>query len=339
LYDETAAQRDIRQLIDDLAHDIVYTGDLKMIEHGLSYFVGDAKFVSDAERSRTLQIIDYFKLLAVNVVNNEDVPSIQTISPGSFIPGTSYKIVEVGTTVWTALGAPNNNKNTIFTIPTNPPGITGLVTAGNFVPGRSYTIVSKGTTNFFTLGAISEVVGTSFIATSAGTGTGTATQGNGRAILSTASLFYRRQFKVPQNIQLASSGTGIATLLPSLQWVNTTLNNVFERLQEEKNTIQSAVINEINTNIVSATPGTLWFGFEYNSGDFARELGYIIDAVGYDMMFNSNVRSINAVRITLSSEFLTEENLDQTVASFGILTVSAIMIRELLTKIIKRFKS
>jgi hypothetical protein len=314
LYDETAAQRDIRQLIDDLAHDIVYTGDLKMIEHGLSYFVGDAKFVSDAERSRTLQIIDYFKLLAVNVVNNEDVPSIQTISAGSFSIGTTYKIVEVGNTVWTALGAPNNNKNTVFTATA-----TGLVTAGDFVPGRSYTIVSKGTTNFFTLGAISEVVGTSFIATSAGTGTGTATQGNGRAILSTASLFYRRQFKVPQNIQLASSGTGIATLLPSLQWVNTTLNNVFERLQEEKNTIQSAVINEINDNIDSANPGTLWFNFEYNSGDFARELGYIIDAVGYDMMFNSNVRSINAVRISLSSEFLTEENLDQTVASFGIL--------------------
>jgi hypothetical protein len=50
---------------------------------------------------------------------------------------------------------------------------TGLVTAGGFVPGRAYTIVSRGTTNFITIGSSSNTVGTSFIATAAGTGTGT----------------------------------------------------------------------------------------------------------------------------------------------------------------------
>ena len=320
LYDKAAAQRDLRQLIDDLAHDIVYTGNLKMIEHGLSYFVGDANFVSDAERDRTLAIIDYFKLLAVNVANNEDVPSIQTISPGSFIPGTSYKIVEVGTTVWTALGAPNNNKNTIFTIPTNPPGITGLVTAGNFVPGRSYTIVSKGTTNFVTHGSTSNTVGTTFIANSVGSGTGTATQGNGKAILSTASIFYRRQFKVPQEIRLDSVGSGIATLLPSLVSVSTSLSNAFKQLQDDRSTIQAAVTNWISNNIATANPGTTWFNFEYNSGDFAREVGFVIDAVSYDMIFNSNVRSINVVRLAISEEFLNAKKT-QTVEAFEYLKI------------------
>ena len=48
------------------------------------------------------------------------------------------------------------------------------VTAGGFVVGKMYRIASVGTTNFTLIGASSNVVGTHFIATGAGTGTGTA---------------------------------------------------------------------------------------------------------------------------------------------------------------------
>lgn len=48
------------------------------------------------------------------------------------------------------------------------------VTAGSFVVGKIYRIVSVGTTDFTLIGSVSNVVGTHFIATGAGTGTGTA---------------------------------------------------------------------------------------------------------------------------------------------------------------------
>jgi parallel beta-helix repeat protein len=48
------------------------------------------------------------------------------------------------------------------------------VTAGSFVVGKIYRIVSVGTTNFTLIGAVNNTVGTHFIATGAGTGTGTA---------------------------------------------------------------------------------------------------------------------------------------------------------------------
>jgi hypothetical protein len=48
------------------------------------------------------------------------------------------------------------------------------VTAGSFVVGKIYRIVSVGTTNFTLIGATNNTVGTHFIATGAGTGTGTA---------------------------------------------------------------------------------------------------------------------------------------------------------------------
>jgi hypothetical protein len=46
--------------------------------------------------------------------------------------------------------------------------------AGNFITGVSYQITSVGTTNFIAIGASSNTVGTVFVATGAGSGTGTA---------------------------------------------------------------------------------------------------------------------------------------------------------------------
>jgi hypothetical protein len=48
------------------------------------------------------------------------------------------------------------------------------VTAGSFVAGKIYRIASVGTTNFTLIGAVNNTVGTHFIATGVGAGTGTA---------------------------------------------------------------------------------------------------------------------------------------------------------------------
>lgn len=52
---------------------------------------------------------------------------------------------------------------------------TTPVTAGSFIVGRSYQITSVGTTNFSAIGAIANTVGTVFVASGVGTGTGQAT--------------------------------------------------------------------------------------------------------------------------------------------------------------------
>jgi len=53
--------------------------------------------------------------------------------------------------------------------------LTTVETAGAFVIGRSYVITSLGSTVFTSIGAASNLVGTYFVATGAGSGTGTAT--------------------------------------------------------------------------------------------------------------------------------------------------------------------
>ena len=54
--------------------------------------------------------------------------------------------------------------------PTNP------VTAGSFIIGNTYTIATVGNTTFTAIGAGNDNIGTSFVATGAGSGTGTANQ-------------------------------------------------------------------------------------------------------------------------------------------------------------------
>ena len=104
-------------------------------------------------------------------------PAITTA--GSFVVGTSYRIVNQGTTDFTQFGAANNNVATVFTA--SNVGVEEI-NAGSFVVGRQYTISTKGNTDFTTIGAINNSVGTLFTATGVGSGTGVANyQGTGTA--------------------------------------------------------------------------------------------------------------------------------------------------------------
>jgi hypothetical protein len=85
------------------------------------------------------------------------------------------------------------------------------INAGNFVVGRTYTIVTVGTTNFKAIGASSNTVGVVFVATGAGSGSGTASTnyggievyvGGNRARVG----YYAGQFVIGQTYTIASVG-------------------------------------------------------------------------------------------------------------------------------------
>ena len=63
-----------------------------------------------------------------------------------------------------------------FAVEMNFDGNTITVTAGSFVVGETYTISSVGTTDFTLVGSADNNVGTSFVATGVGVGTGTVTR-------------------------------------------------------------------------------------------------------------------------------------------------------------------
>lgn len=101
------------------------------------------------------------------------------VAATELVASTWYKITSVATTDFTLVGASANTVGTIFQAlgvgtGTGRVSLISNVTAGAFVVGSTYTITSVGTTNFTLVGASANTVGTKFVASGVGTGTGTA---------------------------------------------------------------------------------------------------------------------------------------------------------------------
>lgn len=71
------------------------------------------------------------------------------VTTDKIVPGNTYKIVDVGSTLFTSLGAADNNVGTTFTA-----NASGLVTDGNLVANRWYKIETLGNTNWTRVGAV-----------------------------------------------------------------------------------------------------------------------------------------------------------------------------------------
>ena len=80
-----------------------------------------------------------------------------------------------------------------------------------------------------------------------------------------------------------NTGTAPGETLPSTSWVATELTNANSALASAKATIQASVISYIDTNFPALV---------YNSTTCSRDVGYIVDAIGFDAMMASNYRSI-----------------------------------------------
>ena len=110
--------------------------------------------------STTLASDDYpenitgFPDILYNFSTNPGITGTGSLA-GSFVATKSYKIVSLGTTDFTAIGAVS-------------------VTAGSFVTGTQYVITTVGGTDFTAIGATSNTIGELFTATGPGTSTGTA---------------------------------------------------------------------------------------------------------------------------------------------------------------------
>jgi hypothetical protein len=100
-------------------------------------------------------------------------PTPNTLTPGTYPNMAANQVVTTIPNVPVTLTAGTVVKTGLtMTFTVSAPAPT---TAGAFTLGRAYTIATIGTTDFTTVGAASNTIGTTFIATAAGAGTGTAT--------------------------------------------------------------------------------------------------------------------------------------------------------------------
>ena len=103
------------------------------------------------------------------------------------------------------------------------------------------------------------------------------------------------------------TGVTPTTIEPSVSWVATGLVSAKNAIQSLKAGIQAGSIEYISTKYPS---------LDYDEVTCARDVGYIVDAVSYDVMFGSNFRSIKAgmsyYRAIASAQTVIADQLDAT---------------------------
>ena len=118
------------------------------------------------------------------------------------------------------------------------------------------------------------------------------------------------QARIQDVYDTISTGATPTTIEPSVSWVAADLVAAKNAIQAKKAGIQSGVIAYIN----GAYP-TL----DYNEVTCSRDVGYIVDAITYDLMFGSNFRSIKAgmsyYRATASAQLVVANQLTATLST------------------------
>ena len=122
-----------------------------------------ANFVDAASDISGILPVDHGGIGANTLTSNSVLLGNGTSAPLEVAPSDSGNVLTSDGTTWASTAIPAQLNFTYKTI-----------TAGSFVVGDTYEIVTVGTTDFTEIGAANNDVGTTFVATDVGEGTGTA---------------------------------------------------------------------------------------------------------------------------------------------------------------------
>ena len=90
-------------------------------------------------------------------------------------------------------------------------------------------------------------------------------------------------------------------------------------LKLNKDLIAADTVTWINDQIAAASP-SIWAGFTYNEAKCARDVQLLVDAIRYDVIFNSNYRSISAAKAYYrgNASAVVGVQKEQTLAAFAV---------------------
>jgi hypothetical protein len=276
--------QDIGYVIDALRYDLTYGGNFASKQIGISYYSRTGTLQIDpANKLETLAVYGYLKTILQSIAVNTPVSSPLQLVVTQTLADT---LQTVGS------GAANTQLGTLVDV------ITAIVDQGIItgVPRHTITTISSSTTfttsvaHGLTVGdeIISQVTAnnlivdqTYYIAATPLTTTFTLSATYGGPVITT--------FTDGTELSIVVE----STKLPSTTWVSTELLNQFKTLNASKASITEDVTTYIQTNYPTLV---------YDPVLFARDIGLVVDAVGFDLMFNSNYRSILAGRNYYNSQ-------------------------------------
>ena len=271
-YNKGECARDVGYIIDALRYDLTYGGSYASKQAGVAYYSRLTSVLQIDSGDKTATLAAYANMKAM----------VQAIASGGAYTALQNKISRLtGTT---------GDAGTSTRIGQLVDIITNIVDLGitNGVPKITITTIASGTT--FTTGADHGLsVGDEVMAQSAANGlaAGTTYYVLTTPLTNTFTLSATYDGSV---ITTFTSGTGLSiaaeiTNLPNVSWVGSEMITQAKALSTAKSAIQTSVTEFISIKYPNLV---------YNSATCARDVGYILDAIRYDMMLGSNFRSIKA---------------------------------------------
>lgn len=285
----TDVSANVSYILEALHYDLVYgygvnsTGKLASIQTGRAYYSALTSIlqIPAGEKTATLAAYTYLKALvqavatdSATVTGYASYPYQGTVSRTRAFTGQTVGDGTVSTSLGTLMDSITNIIN------------NGITTG---VPRITITTIASNTT--FTSGTHGLSVGDEVIPQSTTNGLTSGTTYYVQSVPLTTT-FTLAAYQGGPAISTFTNGTGLSILaevinMPSIAWVPSSLVTLRNALQANKASIKTQITQYITTNYATLV---------YDAATCERDIGIIVDYIGYDMMFDSNILTIMSAR-------------------------------------------
>jgi len=287
-YDQAKCERDVGYVVDALGYDLMFGSDFQSIIAGRAYWRGTASVAVGAQQAATIDAYVKLKELALAVVSgNATATASVTTNMDTIIDIVTNGY---GTSIW---------DNFTYNSATCQRDIRYLVDSIRFdaIFNTNYRTVSSArrylsaSANTFNSNQKAQTAA-SFAISKALT----------IAELSDATIISRAEALWDEVIDIVTNGTfavdGFLYVLPG-GGTNNASDVGYERARDQliinKTFIRSEIIAWIADQVATNTP-PFSLGFTYDSVACSRDVGYIIDALVYDLTFGGNLQTYDAAK-------------------------------------------
>jgi hypothetical protein len=285
-YSKTICKRDVGYIIDAMLYDLTYGGSTQSLNAGLAYFDGTTGLMIDSsELTATLASYSRLKTVMQQIITNTLISKSETNTATQWTDSTNLTggstasaFIGANIDIITNILAGDSTTNTPPSVTvTSITGTDTFVTAGHNLQAGDL-VVPVETQNGLTVGTryyviASGLTGTDFKVSTTYAGSAATGFSNGSGL--TLVMTY-------EDRPIATDGVTSTTALIT----------AFTSLSAATGTIVSNMTAFIAANYPSLT---------YNSAKCERDAKIILDAVGYDFMFNSNQQTVKAAYAYLRS--------------------------------------
>jgi hypothetical protein len=341
-YDEDICYRDVGLIIDGLGYDIVLDTNYHTRKSALSYRQANASVVIEDQLDLTARAITQAHLAAISVVNPypEVIPDIEyseriitdVVRNGSVFapvlsmtnpPGlasnlanakalilSNIKFIQEETIGYIADTYPVYDREQFY----NDTLLVIDSILNDLVLGSNYQSVTAGLAYRRNVAVYVDIITNLKAEAIAGLN-------EARDLILDLITDAGAEAIITANFQIVTdiidTGTGAA---PALSYtvpgtLDSGYSNAAALLAINRTFLKDELIAWINNEVTTAVPGSIWDGFVYNPATFSDDVGYIVDALRYDILYGGNSSSTNIGRRYVV-EAVIDSRVDQTVAAY-----------------------